>query len=383
MIQIRKLTLEEIKIRLKTINPNVEILSNEYINSKAHLDCKCLIDGFVWKVNWTNLSMGKGCPKCGGSLKLTLEDIVEKLAIINPDIEILSDVYINNQTKLKFKCKIDHYIWEAKWRAIQTGTGCPICGQRKNKLTLKEVKKRLKEINPNVKIIDTKYLGSKDKILCKCLKDGNEWYSTWEALQSGKGCPECHRLNIDIVKERLYKSNPSIRILSDKYLGWEGSLKCECLVDGHIWFAKWYNLHNGRGCPVCVMSNGEREVKKVLDGIGYTNHCLEYIFPELIGEKMLPLRFDFAIFDNDKISHLIEYDGEFHFEKLYEGHDFERQKLHDKLKNEYCVKNNIPLIRIPYWEKDNISEILTDIFICKNLNSKFIINNNQITGQAL
>ena len=142
MIQIRKLTLEEIKIRLKTINPNVEILSNEYINSKAHLDCKCLIDGFVWKVNWTNLSMGKGCPKCGGSLKLTLEDIVEKLAIINPDIEILSDVYINNHTKLKFKCKIDHYIWEAKWRAIQTGTGCPICAQRKNKLTLKEVKKK-------------------------------------------------------------------------------------------------------------------------------------------------------------------------------------------------------------------------------------------------
>ena len=96
---------------------------------------------------------------------------------------------------------------------------------------------------------------------------------------------------------------------------------------------------------------------------------------------MLPLRFDFAIFDNDKISHLIEYDGEFHFRKLYESHDFERQKLHDKLKNEYCVKNNIPLIRIPYWEKDNISEILTDIFICKNLNSKFIIY-NQITGQS-
>ena len=371
----------EIKHQLKTINPNIEILSNEYVNSKTHLDCKCLIDELTWKANWKNLSMGKGCPKCGGSLKLTLEDIIERLAIINPDIEILSDVYVNAHTKLKFKCKIDHYIWEAKWSAIQTGTGCPICGQRKNKLTLKEVKKRLKEINPNVKIIGTKYLGSKDKILCKCLKDGNEWYSTWGTLQSGKGCPECHKLNIDIVKERLYKSNPYIRILSDKYLGWEESLKCECLVDGHIWFAKWSNLHNGRGCPVCVMSNGEREVKKVLDGIGYANHCLEYIFPELIGEKMLPLRFDFAIFDNDKISHLIEYDGEFHFRKLYESHDFERQKLHDKLKNEYCIKNNIPLIRIPYWEKANISEILTDIFICKNLNSKFIVN-NQITGQS-
>lgn len=45
--------------------------------------------------------MGIGCPKCGGSLKLTLEDIIERLAIINPDIEILSDVYVNAHTKLK------------------------------------------------------------------------------------------------------------------------------------------------------------------------------------------------------------------------------------------------------------------------------------------
>ena len=60
----------------------------------------------------------------------------------------------------------------------------------------------------------------------------------------------------------------------------------------------------------------------------------------------------------------------------YEKHDVDKQQKYDNLKNEYCIKNNIPLIRIPYWEKDNISEILTDIFICKNLNSKFIVNNN-------
>lgn len=373
----------EIKEQIKITNPNIEILSTEYIASGNHLDCRCKIDGYEWKVNWHNLSQGKGCPKCGGSLKLTLETVVDKLAILNPDIEILSDKYVNNSTKLKLKCKIDHYIWEANWRSIQTGTGCPICGLRKNKLTLKEVKRRLKEINPNVKVIDTKYIGSKDKLLCKCLKDGNEWYVAWETLQSGKGCPECQKLNIDIIKERLYNSNPYIKILSTKYLGWDGKLECECLIDGYKWFVRWANLHNNRGCPVCEMSLGEREVKKALDNIGYNSHYLEYIFPDLIGDKGLPLRFDFAVFYNDKLTYLLEYDGEFHYKKYFEKQNFDRQQRYDKLKNEYCIKNNIPLIRIPYWEKDNISEILTDIFICKNAESKFIVNNNQIIGQSL
>jgi hypothetical protein len=25
------------------------------------------------------------------------------------------------------------------------------------------------------------------------------------------------------------------------------------------------------------------------------------------------------------------------------------------IKNQYCFQNNIPLIRIPYWEKDNLT----------------------------
>jgi hypothetical protein len=27
----------------------------------------------------------------------------------------------------------------------------------------------------------------------------------------------------------------------------------------------------------------------------------------------------------------------------------------DMIKNEYCKSNNIPLVRIPYWKRDNIT----------------------------
>lgn len=71
------------------------------------------------------------------------------------------------------------------------------------------------------------------------------------------------------------------------------------------------------------------------------------------------MRFDFAVFkDNGELSHLIEYDGQQHFEPVsYFGGQkrFEDQIKKDKLKNEYCTKNNIKLIRIKYDEFDKIS----------------------------
>ena len=42
--------------------------------------------------------------------------------------------------------------------------------------------------------------------------------------------------------------------------------------------------------------------------------------------------------------------------------DFERLKRRDNIKNNYCAKNNITLIRIPYWEVNNISVLLDKIF---------------------
>jgi len=59
---------------------------------------------------------------------------------------------------------------------------------------------------------------------------------------------------------------------------------------------------------------------------------------------------------------LIEYDGGFHFTKTTIV-DFDKVKKHDSIKNLYCAKNNIRLLRIPYWEFLNIENILnTELF---------------------
>ena len=66
-------------------------------------------------------------------------------------------------------------------------------------------------------------------------------------------------------------------------------------------------------------------------------------------------RYDFAIIENNQIIRLIEFDGEQHFKDVSKWGGLELQQKRDKIKNEYALSHNIPLVRIPYWERDKIT----------------------------
>ena len=64
-------------------------------------------------------------------------------------------------------------------------------------------------------------------------------------------------------------------------------------------------------------------------------------------------RFDCAILDdNNNLIRLVEFDGEQHYEES-NFYDYQTTHHNDLLKNQYCKENNIPLVRIPYWERNN------------------------------
>ena len=79
----------------------------------------------------------------------------------------------------------------------------------------------------------------------------------------------------------------------------------------------------------------------------------------------IPLPFDFYL---PEYNICIEYDGEQHYEngrfKWRENgkrkNSFRTTKLHDAIKDEYCSTHKIPLIRIPYWESDDMESFLFD-----------------------
>ena len=108
-------------------------------------------------------------------------------------------------------------------------------------------------------------------------------------------------------------------------------------------------------------SRGEIKICEILDAAGL-DYQEEYTFPDLVSSSGRPLRFDFAVFDdNGDLDFLIEFQGIQHYEpvEIFGGEEqFKIQQEHDKRKCEYAKTHNITLIEIPYWDFENIETIL-------------------------
>ena len=101
----------------------------------------------------------------------------------------------------------------------------------------------------------------------------------------------------------------------------------------------------------CLSSKGEEIIGKILRE-NDINYISQYGFEDLVDKRKL--KFDFAIFKNSSLFCLIEYQGLQHFQNM-EFSAWNSPQEHDKLKKEYCDKNNIPLIEISYKELNKIN----------------------------
>ncbi len=103
-----------------------------------------------------------------------------------------------------------------------------------------------------------------------------------------------------------------------------------------------------------LSSRGEIKIHEILE-MNDINFVEEYSFPDLISSSGRPLRFDFAIFDEDgELAFLIEYQGIQHYEpkpKFGGVRGLWQQKYNDGQKKKYCALHNIILVEIPYWEE--------------------------------
>lgn len=147
--------------------------------------------------------------------------------------------------------------------------------------------------------------------------------------------------------------------------------KCICGKDCYynISYVK-NNIILSCGCK--SISYGELEIKKILDKYNINYIYNKQFFKDLIFDKGI-LRYDFIILDeNNNPIRIIEFDGKQHFQSInyFGGIDaFNRRKQLDAFKNQYALTHNIPLIRIPYTELNNISYDLL-------FSNKFLIKEN-------
>lgn len=140
---------------------------------------------------------------------------------------------------------------------------------------------------------------------------------------------------------------------SSKLVWWLG----EC---GHEWQTTvGTRTIDKKNCPYCNGNKCEGRIKLFLDKNNISNEQ-QYTFKNLLSEEGYPLKFDFAVFKENKLYCLIEYDGESHYVPVYGEEKLAIKKYRDELKNSYCKENNIKLIRIPFWKRDNIEKILLE-----------------------
>ena len=161
--------------------------------------------------------------------------------------------------------------------------------------------------------------------------------------------------------EVIERSGTRIGKNGAKYSEW--LCKCECGTYKNI---VGHSLVSGGviSCG-CISSKGEYEIRKILNSI---NVCYktQYAFKDLKSEKGGILKFDFAIFDDNKnLISLIEYQGIQHFKEMPNEFGKQQREVTDKQKKEYCKNKNIPLFEIAYFEntEDKLLEILRDIGI--------------------
>lgn len=116
---------------------------------------------------------------------------------------------------------------------------------------------------------------------------------------------------------------------------------------------------------IAPSSRGERIIEEYLKRIR-CDYRSQYTDPRCKDKRELP--FDFAIFSDNSLFGLVEFDGIQHYKPVdkfggFEG--FEKTQYHDKLKTGFCNNNNIPLLRIPYFLENEIEDMLRDFIFGK------------------
>lgn len=303
---MRRINIDELKERLKNKNPFIEFIGDEVNGVNHKVKFRCVKCGRVFYTSFFLIlksTRTNGCIKCEKrktihrQYRKKHDDFVKEVQEIHGvNLSIIGE-YTKGSDKIRTKCNICDHIWFPEAKGLLKGYGCPICGHEKNKQsTTKNIewlrKKVFEEHGENISIISGDYVNLNSLFLVKCNSCGFEWHSTGRNIKH-------------------------------------------------------------RGCPICNVSKGEKLIANTLKKMG-----IEFEQQVKIDEKS-PFNgicsFDFKIGDNI----YIEYDGIQHYKSFpcWGGEKrLNRQKELDSFKDLYCLEKNYKLIRIPYWEYNEINE---------------------------
>lgn len=207
------------------------------------------------------------------------------------------------------------------------------------------------------------YKGYSKKILIKCNLCNTLTHTTPSIHLRRVKCKNCVLISQTKTIEQF--ENECKKIHDDRYEYFQDyktakqKIKVKCKQCETIFYQRSGSHWEGYGCLKCSSSKGELKIRYFLEKHNI-NYIYEHSFPDCKNTRVLS--FDFYV---PKYNTCIEYDGIQHFEPIphWGGNArFNQIKISDNIKNEYCMNNDIRLIRISYKDKDSIVSILEKYF---------------------
>lgn len=286
--------------------------------------------------------------------------------------------YINSRTRIIVRHNVCGNEFDAEPINLLKGKHkCKKCRIKNRTKTDEEFKEEVCRKYGNEYSILSKYTNSKTKIdvihnLC-----GTKYSVSPNNFLRGRKCPNCKKksisekngITLNDFKDRVFELYGDEYIVTDSvYTNAREKIKVTHNLCGNdIYITPDKLLNRGQECIYCNklsrVSKGEKKIEKWLKDNEIT-YEREHTFDDCVDNRKLP--FDFAIFNKyDELILLIEFDGQHHFTsiELWGGDEnLKDTQRRDKIKNDYCNNNNINLLRIPYWEFDNIDKILEEEF---------------------
>ncbi|MBM7835712.1 hypothetical protein [Clostridium sardiniense] len=366
-------TLEDIEYIFNKYN--LKLLGNKIGNSKTKFTAIDK-DGYLAYISLEFLKINNGSYRLWHkSNPYSIYNINLYLKRNNIKTYTISDEYISLIEKMKWYCSECGDIFEVCFQHIKNNKKhlCNKCSK------VKEINNRRNNIEDVKRVFIKngftplfKEVERNDQKVTALNEEGYLIYSTYNNVKLGFSSYIVHPSNpytIYNVKLYIKHNNLNCELLSEEYHSRDEKLifKCKC---GNIFYTRWGTFISGKNrCDICSKRKSSLEYKTELflkeNNIKYK---YQYKNKECKLKRALPI--DFALFKESKIVGLIETDGSQHFSKIdvFGGEErFKHQQNIDKIKDDFAKRNNIPMLRIPYWEfKDEDYKDILNNFI-KNI----------------
>lgn len=298
------------------------------------------------------------------ALQKTNEQFLEELKNRNPNVEPL-ELYQGDKTKIKFRCLLCGNEFINNPNHVLRGQVCKACGRKKqNMIHLEQGKIKFYQsyCSDTIELLE-EYNGMDKPILVQCKICGNQYKVSARNLAAGSQCMLCFgnpTKTHEQFAQELKEINPHLEILST-YINTKTPIQIKCIKCGYKGEVTPNAVLQSPGyCPNCNRSKGELKIAQWLSDKNI-KFISQYTFSDCIDK--LPLPFDFYLEDYNIC---IEFDGRQHYDintgfgmdKVQQEQNYQKIQYHDNIKTDYCKNKNIKLIRIPYWDYQNIDSIL-------------------------